>query len=74
MTDVESSHSYHPELRLDEHFWVDQQPFLLSRGYTLRPRYDPAWVPSWKRPIDRYPAEDSCRVLVRDLNLFVIFS
>lgn len=22
-------------------------PFLLSRGYRLRPRYNPLWVPSW---------------------------
>lgn len=28
-------------------FWVDYQPFLLSRGYKLRPRYQPDWVPSW---------------------------
>ncbi|KIM88366.1 hypothetical protein PILCRDRAFT_255150 [Piloderma croceum F 1598] len=61
MTDVQSGHSYHPELRLDEHFWADRQPFLLSRGYRLRPRYDPAWVPSWKQLVDRYPAEDSCK-------------
>ncbi|KAF8155174.1 hypothetical protein BJ912DRAFT_1013485 [Pholiota molesta] len=24
-------------------FWVELQPFLLSRGYRLRPRYDPNW-------------------------------
>ncbi|KAJ7113253.1 kinase-like domain-containing protein [Mycena crocata] len=33
----------------EERFWVENQPFLLSRGYTLRPRYDPNWIPSWKR-------------------------
>ncbi|KAF8206232.1 kinase-like domain-containing protein [Mycena galopus ATCC 62051] len=27
--------------------WVEIQPFLLSAGYKLRPRYDPNWVPSW---------------------------
>lgn len=27
--------------------WVDIQPFLLGRGYRLRPRYDPSWIPSW---------------------------
>ncbi|KAF8955334.1 hypothetical protein BDZ97DRAFT_295935 [Flammula alnicola] len=32
-----------------EEFWVDMQPFLLQRGYKLRPRYDPMWKPSWKR-------------------------
>ncbi|KAF5370933.1 hypothetical protein D9615_009783 [Tricholomella constricta] len=30
-----------------EQFWVDIQPFLLSRGYRLRPRYDPEWTPPW---------------------------
>ncbi|KAF8069063.1 hypothetical protein FPV67DRAFT_1490958 [Lyophyllum atratum] len=32
-----------------EQFWATYQPFLLSRGYRLRPRYDPNWVPSWQR-------------------------
>ena len=26
-----------------EGVWVKRQPFLLSRGYRLRPRYDPDW-------------------------------
>jgi hypothetical protein len=42
--------TYNADIRPHERFWVDQQPFLLSRGYKLRPRYDPAWVPSWQRP------------------------
>ncbi|KAJ7117974.1 kinase-like domain-containing protein [Mycena crocata] len=41
-----------------EHIWVDMQPFLLSVGYRLRPRYDPDWIPSWKgKKIGEY--EDS---------------
>ncbi|KZV99366.1 hypothetical protein EXIGLDRAFT_831503 [Exidia glandulosa HHB12029] len=31
----------------DELFWRDLQPFLLQRGYRLRPRFAPDWVPSW---------------------------
>ncbi|RDB27576.1 hypothetical protein Hypma_003904 [Hypsizygus marmoreus] len=31
-----------------ELFWVALQPFLLSRGYNLRPRYHPDWIPSWR--------------------------
>ena len=27
--------------------WRDRQPFLLQRGYVLRPRYHPGWVASW---------------------------
>ncbi|KAK6977715.1 kinase domain-containing protein [Favolaschia claudopus] len=30
-----------------ERKWVKIQPFLLSAGYKLRPRYDPNWTPSW---------------------------
>lgn len=30
-----------------EQTWVEMQPFLLKRGYRLRPRYDPDWIPSW---------------------------
>ncbi|KAF5384305.1 hypothetical protein D9615_003091 [Tricholomella constricta] len=32
-----------------ERFWVGIQPFLLHRGYRLRPRYDPQWVAPWLR-------------------------
>ncbi|KAH9918117.1 uncharacterized protein B0H18DRAFT_1032100 [Fomitopsis serialis] len=28
--------------------WRDRQRFLQSRGYMLRPRYHPDWVPSWR--------------------------
>ncbi|KAH7332949.1 kinase-like domain-containing protein [Rhizoctonia solani] len=31
-----------------EERWVSFQPYLLSKGYRLRPRYQPDWVPSWK--------------------------
>ncbi|KAK6971552.1 kinase domain-containing protein [Favolaschia claudopus] len=30
--------------------WVELQPFLLSVGLKLRPRYSPDWSPSWMRP------------------------
>ncbi|ELU36548.1 Pkinase domain-containing protein [Rhizoctonia solani AG-1 IA] len=31
-----------------EERWVSFQPHLLSKGYLLRPRYHPDWIPSWK--------------------------
>ncbi|KAF8748835.1 Protein kinase domain [Rhizoctonia solani] len=31
-----------------EERWVSFQPYLLSKGYQLRPRYRPDWIPSWK--------------------------
>ncbi|KZV68708.1 hypothetical protein PENSPDRAFT_666269 [Peniophora sp. CONT] len=30
-----------------EIWWRDRQPFLQSKGYMLRPRFRPNWVPSW---------------------------
>lgn len=31
-----------------EIFWCDHQEWLAEKGYMLRPRYRPDWVPSWK--------------------------
>ncbi|KAI0078460.1 hypothetical protein K474DRAFT_1745053 [Panus rudis PR-1116 ss-1] len=31
-----------------EEWWKLRQPFLESRGYRLRPRYCPGWIPSWR--------------------------
>jgi hypothetical protein len=65
--------SYDSDLGSNEYFWVDHQPFLLSRGYQLRPRYDPTWVPTWKQvnPKETNPKkiipffyEDGCGLLV----------
>ncbi|KAG9098987.1 hypothetical protein FRC06_005777, partial [Ceratobasidium sp. 370] len=47
--DVLSPLSLGPEERSEaENRWVTFQPYLLSKGYQLRPRYQPDWVPSWK--------------------------
>ncbi|KAB5588283.1 hypothetical protein CTheo_8274 [Ceratobasidium theobromae] len=29
--------------------WVRYQPYLLKKGYKLRPRYDPDWSPAWAK-------------------------
>ncbi|KAG8683192.1 hypothetical protein FRC08_014475 [Ceratobasidium sp. 394] len=31
-----------------ERKWVHYQPYLYKKGYQLRPRYRPGWVPSWQ--------------------------
>ncbi|KDQ59039.1 hypothetical protein JAAARDRAFT_154270 [Jaapia argillacea MUCL 33604] len=31
-----------------EEFWRDHYVWLQSRGYGLRPRYNPEWIPSWR--------------------------
>ncbi|KAJ7166498.1 hypothetical protein C8R43DRAFT_986216 [Mycena crocata] len=36
-------------LKASEEPWRDLYMFLLGRGYCLRRRYDPGWVPSWRR-------------------------
>ncbi|CAE6508801.1 unnamed protein product [Rhizoctonia solani] len=43
-----------------EERWVSFQPYLLAKGYRLRPRYDPNWIPSWKQTgLDPSECEDS---------------
>ena len=44
-----------PHIRNEgELFWVGLQPFLLGRGYRLRPRYQPDWKPSWDVGSEQY--------------------
>lgn len=47
--------------------WVERQKSLQSRGYMLRPRYRPEWVPSWQG-LDEHPMyfEDSIKIPVSD--------
>ncbi|KAF7306329.1 Protein kinase domain-containing protein [Mycena indigotica] len=48
--------------RESEHWWIDHQPFLQSRGYQLRRRYHADWTPSWRLPgaaLPMYDCEDS---------------
>ncbi|KAG6848295.1 hypothetical protein H0H93_001468, partial [Arthromyces matolae] len=40
--------------------WVSYQPFLLSQGYKLRPRYSPDWKPSWK------DSDDDSQICLRE--------
>ena len=40
------------KLRDSEVYWRDRYDWLLESGYTLRPRYRPGWVPSWKATDD----------------------
>ncbi|RDX53006.1 hypothetical protein OH76DRAFT_62200 [Lentinus brumalis] len=37
------------KLRSYETYWVGKQELFVSKGYTLRPRYRPGWVPSWRQ-------------------------
>ena len=48
------------QLNEDEVWWRDHQPWLQERGYMLRPRYRPDWVPSWHKDggNDYYMRED----------------
>lgn len=44
-----SPNLYDGELNDDEIWWRDHQVWLQERGYMLRPRYRPDWVPSWHK-------------------------
>ncbi|KAG8722566.1 hypothetical protein FRC12_017856 [Ceratobasidium sp. 428] len=60
-----------PEERSEaEERWVTFQPYLLSKGYRLRARYQPDWVPSWTiaggRPDNCEDSRDSMPVRVLD--------
>ncbi|KAK7031958.1 kinase domain-containing protein, partial [Favolaschia claudopus] len=51
-----------------EREWVDMQPFLLSVGYKLRPRYDPNWFPSWGNTyVTEEPHEDALSSMRSDV-------
>ncbi|KAJ7450258.1 kinase-like domain-containing protein [Mycena galericulata] len=66
MTDSDSTtfnSQYSHLLYREERFWVANQPFLLTRGYQLRPRYHPDWIPSWTLKTNRYQEyEDRLKV------------
>ncbi|KAF8595937.1 kinase-like protein [Ceratobasidium sp. AG-I] len=53
-----------------EERWVYFQPYLHSKGYGLRPRYQPNWTPSWRirnsHPADCEDSIDSMPIRVLD--------
>ena len=54
-------------LKPAELYWRDHYEWLFERGYTLRSRYKPDWVPSWRgRDISPYSCEDGYGALVRE--------
>lgn len=59
-----------PETRDDrETWWSNQFEWLKSRGYLLRARYAPGWVPSWKTSAKIwFEHEDS-----RNLEVYSVF-
>ncbi|KAJ7092967.1 hypothetical protein B0H15DRAFT_972724 [Mycena belliarum] len=70
---VEESWSFIPakslaDLTSAERFWQAHQPWLKERGYMLRPRFRPGWVPSWqgtdKEPLE---CEDGLRLEMANL-------
>ncbi len=55
------------ELSSFEVYWRDRYDFLESRGYLLRSRYMPGWIPSWTQDpnINMFKAEDAISWHVR---------
>ena len=49
------------ELGLGEKWWVDRYTWLKEKGYVLRQRYTPNWIPSWEGTSKSWDdCEDSC--------------
>lgn len=49
-------------LSSSELWWIERYEMLKDQGYTLRPRFRPGWVPTWKvRSIRPLRCEDSIR-------------
>ncbi|KAJ7037422.1 kinase-like domain-containing protein [Mycena alexandri] len=55
--EITTAHSALESHLNSELFWIELQPFLLSRGYLLRPRFRPGWVPPWTLPGAGRPLE-----------------
>ncbi|KAF8672119.1 Protein kinase domain [Rhizoctonia solani] len=60
-----------PEQRTEaEERWASYEPYLLSKGYQLRPRYRQNWVPSWETsgasPYDCEDKGDTLAIRVLD--------
>ncbi|PSR73553.1 hypothetical protein PHLCEN_2v10472 [Hermanssonia centrifuga] len=47
----------HAQLSPHEIRWRDRQVFLALKGYMLRPRYRPAWKPTWETDKSHHPNE-----------------
>jgi hypothetical protein len=55
------------KIRISEEKWVKLQPFLKSRGYLLRRRYQPEWKPGKKeKETDETTLEVSAREVTLD--------
>ncbi|KAH9918118.1 kinase-like domain-containing protein [Fomitopsis serialis] len=50
-----------------ERRWRDRQPYLQSRGYMLRSRYHPEWIPSWRLTKQKFrDCEDAIEAPLRE--------
>ena len=51
-------------------YWRNNYEWLRDRGYQLRPRYSPDWIPSWMGTTKHHRNfEDGVNLLVSPLNL-----
>lgn len=55
------------DLHFSEIRWRNMQPWLNEKGYQLRPRFRPGWVPSWEgNSKDRWACEDGQMAVSRE--------
>ncbi len=60
-------------LVMTERWWRDHYNDIAAKGYRLRPRYHPQWVPSWQKTgKDFYTAEDGQATIVRIVAFFLV--
>lgn len=68
--DPEDVDKLYGELFDNEERWRDRAEFLQSRGYMLRTRLRPGWVPSWRgTDQDPFCCEDAISTPVRYLRV-----
>ncbi|KAG6900741.1 hypothetical protein C0993_003767 [Termitomyces sp. T159_Od127] len=70
MTTLPGLEQWNPaQLTPSEIFWRDHYHFLKDRGYTLRMRYDPDWIPSWINASKEWlDCEDAIHIPVRNVH------
>ncbi|KAI0364338.1 hypothetical protein BV20DRAFT_1047243 [Pilatotrama ljubarskyi] len=66
---MERARRFDGELNDAELWWRDHQVWLQDRGYMLRPRYKPNWIPSWRKDNggDYFMREDGRNIVRGDV-------
>ncbi len=73
-SETRNKHRHDPRtLFKKEIFWRDHQEWLADRGYMLRPRFRPGWIPSWGSDKHYHDYEDGQWNFVRHVRFLSPF-